>query len=136
MKITVEADVAASPETCWKSWTSPEHVMEWNSASPEWHTPSCTIDLRVGGRQVSRMEARDGTAGFDFAATFTAVDPPRRLAFKLDDDREVTVQFTPKGDGTHVHETFDAETENDPEMQRVGWQAILDHFARYTARLD
>ncbi len=109
--------------------------MQWNAANDDWHTPACTIDLRVGGRQVSRMEAKDGSMGFDFAATFTEVEPPRRLAFRLDDDRMVQVEFAAQGDGTHVRETFDAEAENDPEFQRAGWQAILDHFARYTAAL-
>lgn len=134
MQITVEARTAADPQACWDAWTDPDAVTRWNAASDDWCCPSCTIDLRVGGRQVSRMEAKDGSMGFDFAATFTRLEPPHRLAFELDDGRKVDVAFGADGGGTHVIETFDAETENDAEMQRQGWQAILDNFARFVDR--
>ncbi len=131
MKITVEATADATPEQCWAAATTPAAIMQWNAASPDWHCPSAEVDLRVGGRMVSRMEARDGSMGFDFAARFTAVDAPRRLAYQLDDERMVELLFEATTEGTHVTQTFDAETENDPEMQRMGWQSILDSFARY-----
>ncbi len=131
MKITVEATADATPEQCWAAATTPAAIMQWNAASPDWHCPNAEVDLRVGGRMVSRMEARDGSMGFDFAARFTAVDAPRRLAYQLDDERMVELLFEATTEGTHVTQTFDAETENDPEMQRMGWQSILDSFARY-----
>ncbi|MGB1696847.1 MAG: SRPBCC domain-containing protein [Thermoplasmatota archaeon] len=133
MKITIEADTAATPEQCWAAATTPAAIMQWNAASPDWHCPSAEVDLKVGGRMSSRMEAKDGSMGFDFAATFTAVEAPRRLAYKLDDDRMVELLLEPGAEGTHIRQTFDAETENDPEMQRMGWQSILDSFAQCAA---
>lgn len=130
-KITVEALVRADRETVWNAWTDPEDIKKWNAASDDWHTPSSSVDLRVGGRMTSRMEAKDGSAGFDFAATFTTVDPPGLLEYRLDDDRRVRVEFIRQPDETLVRETFDAESENDPDFQRQGWQAILDNFARH-----
>lgn len=131
MKITVEADTTASPEALWKAATTAEAIQTWNAANDDWHCPSADVDLRVGGRMVSRMEAKDGSMGFDFAATFTRVEAPRRLAYRLDDDRMVELRIESKGKGSHVAQTFDAEAENDPEFQRAGWQAILDSFVRY-----
>ncbi len=131
MKIEIEALAPADPATVWAAWNSPDDIMQWNAASDDWHTTASEVDLRVGGRMSSRMEAKDGSMGFDFAATYTVVEPPRLLAFKLDDDREVRVEFIERGGGVLVRETFDAESENDPEVQRQGWQAILDNFARH-----
>ena len=131
MKIVVEVLVKADPQTVWDSWNNPEDIKKWNAASDDWHTPASKVDLRVGGRFSSRMEAKDGSAGFDFGATYTKIDAPRLLAFRLDDDREVRIQFKETADGILVKEEFDAETENDPELQRKGWQAILDNFARH-----
>jgi uncharacterized protein YndB with AHSA1/START domain len=131
MKIAIETLVKADPQTVWEAWNNPDDIRQWNAASDDWHTTASTVDLRVGGRFSARMEAKDGSAGFDFAATYTRVEPPRLLSFRMDDDREVTVEFQQHVHGTLVRETFDAETENDPEMQRQGWQAILDNFARH-----
>lgn len=131
MKITVEAFVPADVETVWDAWNDPEHIKQWNAASEDWHTPRSTVDLRVGGKQVSRMEARDGSMGFDFEATYTAIEPHKRVASRLGDGREILVEFEEVPGGVRVRETFDAETENDPEFQRQGWQAILDNFARH-----
>lgn len=131
MKITIERLVKADPETVWRAWNEPEDIKRWNAASDDWHTTQSEVDLRVGGRFSSRMEAKDGSAGFDFAGTYTEVEPARRLAFRMDDDREVTVEFVAGPEGVLVRETFDAEAENDPEFQRRGWQAILDNFARH-----
>lgn len=130
-RITVEAAVRADRETVWNAWTDPEDIRQWNAASDDWHTTTSTVDLRVGGRMSSRMEAKDGSAGFDFAATFTKVDPPRLLEYRLDDDRLVRVEFVERPDGVLVRETFEAESTHDPEFQRQGWQAILDNFARH-----
>lgn len=131
MKITVAADAMATPEQCWKAATTPAAIMQWNAASPDWHCPSADVDLRVGGRIRSRMEARDGSMGFDFEATYTAINAPHRLAYKLDDDRMVELVLEATENGTHIKQTFDAETENDAEMQRMGWQSILDSFVRH-----
>ncbi len=129
--ITVEANVNAPVETVWACWTEPEHIMRWNSASPDWHTPSATNDLRTGGSFTSRMEAKDGSVGFDFGGTYTAVVDYTEIAYVMGDGRKVRVTFDGHGDHTHVTETFDPETQNPPEMQRQGWQAILDNFTTY-----
>ncbi len=131
MKITVETLVNADLATVWSAWTTPEDIMQWNNASPDWHTPAARLDLRTGGRFCSRMEARDGSMGFDFEGTFTAVVPQQRIAYRMDDDREVTVLFAEEAGGVRVTETFDAESENPADMQRAGWQAILDNFSRH-----
>lgn len=136
VQITVEAQTNASLEQCWAAAVTPAAIMQWNTASPEWHCPSATVDLRVGGRMTSRMEAKDGSMGFDFAATYTAIDAPHRLEYTLDDNRTVQLVFEAADGGVRIAQTFDAETENDPEMQRMGWQAILDSFAKYAATLS
>ena len=129
--ITVEATVFAPAETVWDMWTAPEHIKLWNSASPDWHTPRATSDLRVGGTFISRMEAKDGSMGFDFGGTFTTVVPEKTLAYTMSDGRKVSVTFTEENGATHITEIFDAESENPVEMQRDGWQAILDNFKKY-----
>jgi len=131
MKIEVETLVRADLQTVWNSWNNPVDIRQWNAASDDWHTTESVVDLRAGGRFSSRMEAKDGSAGFDFAATYILVEEPGLLSFRLDDDREVTVRFQKTTGGILVKEEFDAETENDPELQRKGWQAILDNFARH-----
>lgn len=128
MKITVETFVAASPEAVWNAWNDPDDIVRWNTPHESWHTTRSDVDLRVGGRIVSRMEAKDGSAGFDFEGTYTRIEPQRRVDFRMTDGREVTVEFTARDGGVHVRETFDAENENSVEMQRAGWQAILDSF--------
>lgn len=131
MKITIETVVRAPLARVWAAWNTPADIMQWNAASPDWHTPRSTVDLREGGRFTARMEARDGSEGFDFEATYTRVVPQRLIAFRMTDGREATVEFTERAGGVLVTESFDAESENPPEMQRTGWQAILDNFARY-----
>jgi uncharacterized protein YndB with AHSA1/START domain len=130
-KITVQTEVSVPVAEAWKFWTLPAHITKWNSASPDWHTPRATNDLRKGGRFTARMEARDGSAGFDFGGTYEEVKPQSHISYSLDDGRKVKVDFTAKGNATLIVETFDAETENSPEMQRSGWQAILDNFKAY-----
>lgn len=130
MKITVETKVAAPVEKVWSAWTTPEDIKQWNAASDDWHTTKSTVDLRVGGEFSSRMEAKDGSMGFDFAGTYTRVEKHKLLECAFG-DRSMTVEFLPGKDGVTVRETFDAETENPVDMQRQGWQSILNNFARH-----
>ncbi|MFN7025225.1 MAG: SRPBCC domain-containing protein [Pseudorhizobium sp.] len=131
--ITIETYVAVPPADAWRAFTDPVAIMQWNQASPEWHCPSVEVDLRVGGRHVARMEARDGSFGFDFEGTYDVVDAPHALTLRLDDSRRARTTFTPDGSGTRVTTVFDPERSNPVEMQRAGWQAILDSYAAFTA---
>ena len=131
MKITIETVVNAALDRVWDAWNNPADIKQWNAAQDDWHTTESTVDLREGGKFSSRMEARDGSAGFDFEGTYTRVVPRKRIEYRMSDGREVQVEFTERADGVLVRETFDAETENTPELQRAGWQAILDNFKRH-----
>src|SRR5690606_16462280 len=131
MKITVESKINAPLEKVWDAWNRPEDIMRWNSAQEDWHTTSSTVDPREGGTFSSRMEAKDGSEGFDFQGTYTRVVPRELIEYRMEDGREVRVEFSRDEGGTIVKETFDAETVNPPELQREGWQSILDNFARY-----
>jgi uncharacterized protein YndB with AHSA1/START domain len=130
--ITVETIVNAPVDKVWKSWNTPEDIIQWNSAHPEWHTPSATNDLRVGGGFTSRMEAKDGSMGFDFGGVYDEVELHKTIAYTMSDGRKVRITFSPEGNTTRVVETFDAEDQNPHEMQQGGWQAILDSFKKYT----
>ncbi len=130
MKITVETNVAAPVEQVWKAYTSPEEIKQWNAASDDWHTPSATVDLREGGAFSSRMEAKDGSMGFDFAGTYTKIIDHKLIAYSFG-DRTAQVEFTPGPNGVAVRVSFDPEQENPVEMQREGWQSILDSFKRH-----
>jgi uncharacterized protein YndB with AHSA1/START domain len=130
--ITVQAVINAPVEKVWNLWTTPGHITKWSNASDEWHTPRAENDLRVGGKFLSRMEARDGSSGFDFAGVYDEIKRNELIAYTLDDERRVKVTFTKNNDiETKVVETFEAESTNPPEMQRAGWQAILDNFKKY-----
>jgi uncharacterized protein YndB with AHSA1/START domain len=131
MKITVETLVRAPLTRVWKAWSNPADIKQWNAAQDDWHTTHSTVDLREGGSFLSRMEAKDGSAGFDFEGTYTKVVPQKTIEYRMSDGREVEVQFAETADGVLVSNRFDAESENPPEMQRQGWQAILDNFGRY-----
>ena len=135
-KITVEALVKAAPEAIWHAWNSPEAIKQWNTAVEDWHTTSSTVDLREGGSFSSRMEAKDGSMGFDFEGTYTRVVPQRAIEYRMGDGREVQTEFVEQADGVLVRSTFDTESENPAEMQRAGWQAILDNFRRYAESGD
>lgn len=130
-RVTIEATVNAPVEKAWQYWTQPEHITQWNFAADSWQCPSATADLHVGGKFTSRMEAKDGSFGFDFEGTYTDVEENRLLAYAMPDGRKVEVHFSAEGDTTTVTESFDAETQNDVEMQRAGWQAILDNFKKH-----
>jgi uncharacterized protein YndB with AHSA1/START domain len=136
MKITVETVVKAGLDKVWDAWNNPADIKQWNSAHEDWHTTQSTVDLREGGKFLSRMEAKDGSAGFDFEATYTRIVPKEVIEFRMGDGREVKVEFVERPDGVLVEETFDAETENTPELQRQGWQAILDNFGRHVEAKD
>ncbi|MFO0876295.1 MAG: SRPBCC family protein [Gemmataceae bacterium] len=130
MKITVETTVTAPIEEVWRAWTTPADIVQWNAASDDWHTTAATVDLRPGGTFSSRMEARDGSFGFDFTGTYTAIVPHERIACTLG-DRSLVVEFIPTGDAVTVRETFDADDVYPLDQQQAGWQAILDRFARH-----
>ncbi len=130
MKVTVETIVQAPVTTVWRAYTSPEDIRQWNAASDDWHTTQSSVDLRVGGAFRSRMEAKDGSFGFDFAGTYTRVVPNELLEFSFG-DRMCLVDFVAGASGVSVRVTFDVESENPVDMQRQGWQAILNNFARH-----
>ncbi len=133
-KITVSTIICAPVSKVWQCWTNPAHIIHWNAASDDWHCPTANSDLRVGGQFLSRMEARDGSNGFDFTGTYTCVYPEMRLAFIMGEDldsREVEVLFEPTENGTAVIETFQPEDIHPLELQKAGWQAILDRFKKY-----
>jgi uncharacterized protein YndB with AHSA1/START domain len=130
VKITVETIVAAPIEEVWRAWTTPEDIKQWNAASDDWHTTKAAVDLRVGGSFSSRMEAKDGSMGFDFAGTYTRIVEGELLECAFG-DRVMQVEFIPGQDGVTVRETFDAEATHSLDQQRQGWQAILNNFARH-----
>ena len=130
--ITVQHTVNAPVEKVWDAFTSPEHITKWNFASDEWHSPSAQNDLRTGGAFSYRMEAKDGSFGFDFGGIYDEVRDKEYIEYTMGDGRKVQVSFEPQGNGTKVIENFEAEGQNPIEMQRGGWQAILDNFKKYT----
>lgn len=131
MTITVSTTVASAVDKVWKAWTSPEDIKAWNCASDDWHTPHAEVDLRVGGEFLSRMEAKDGSFGFDFKGTYTNIVEHQLIEYSLEDGRNVRIEFLPQENGTKIVETFDTEEQNPVEMQQQGWQAILNNFAKY-----
>lgn len=130
MKVIVETNVAAPIEQVWHCYTTPEDIVQWNAASDDWHTTTATVDLRAGGAFSSRMEAKDGSFGFDFAGIYTNVVPHRLIEYAFG-DRSATVEFTEGPSGVVVRVSFDAETTHTVEQQREGWQAILNNFSRH-----
>ena len=134
-KITVSTLVNESLQNTWKYFNAPEHIVQWNAASDDWHTTFSTVDLQVGGKFNSRMEAKDGSFGFDFEGIYEVVDLNSKIVYGLEDGRKVEIIFEAKENGTMVTETFDAETENSVELQRGGWQAILDNFKKHVENL-
>ncbi|WP_404456543.1 SRPBCC family protein [Oceanobacillus kapialis] len=130
-EIKVATTVQAPVDKVWEYWTEPEHVKQWNNASDDWHTPFAENDLRVGGKFVSRMEAKDGSAGFDFGGVYDEVKVHENLAYTMADGRKVSILFNDQGEETEVIETFDADTSHPAAFQQQGWQAILDNFKSY-----
>jgi len=130
MKITVETTVAAPIEKVWRAYTTPEDIINWNAASDDWHTTSATVDLRAGGNFSSRMEAKDGSMGFDFAGNYTNIVKHKLIEYSFG-DRVAQVEFAESPNGVRVRVTFDSEPTHSIEQQRDGWQAILNNFAGY-----
>jgi len=129
--ITVETIVHSPVESVWKYWTEPRHIKQWNNASDDWHTPFAENDLRVGGKFTSRMEAKDGSFGFDFGGVYDEVSINESISYTLGDGRKVKIVFIRQENDTKIIESFDAEETNAIEMQQAGWQAILDNFKKY-----
>lgn len=130
-KITVEATVNAPVEKVWQAWNNPADIMQWNTPDPSWHTPRSENDLRAGGKFKNRMEAKDGSFGFDFEGTYDKVDLHKEIAYTMTDGRTATTLFADKEGKTTLTTTFDPETQNAPEFQKQGWQAILNNFVKY-----
>lgn len=129
--VSVSAEIRAPVGRVWDFWTNPDHIVKWNNASDDWHTPFARNDLRIGGSFVSRMEARDGSSGFDFSGVYTNIKPLRQIDYTIDDGRSVSILFRSSGNFTIVEETFEIENVYPAEMQRKGWQSILDNFTRF-----
>lgn len=133
-QITVKTTAKAAAKKVWDLWTDPNHIVKWNTASEDWHTPRAENDLRVGGKFLSRMEAKDGSFGFDFTGTYDEVEPQKRIAYTIEDGRKAKIDFKETQGNTEIITAFDPETQNPIEMQRDGWQAILDNFKNYTEK--
>ncbi len=129
--ITVATTIGAPIEMVWTCWTEPTHIMQWNNASPDWHTPYSENDARTGGNFKSTMAARDGSMSFDFEGVYSHVQPQKLIEYAMADGRKVKIEFQSNTDGVKVIESFDPESENSIELQRGGWQAILDNFKKY-----
>lgn len=136
MMITIETTVNAPLEASWNAWTSPQLITQWNFASDDWACPRAEIDLQPGGKFNYRMEAEDGSMGFDFEGTFTSVIPLQKIEFLLGDDRKVVVEFLPDGGTTRIIESFEAEDSHTSEQQRQGWQSILNNFKCLVERIS
>jgi uncharacterized protein YndB with AHSA1/START domain len=130
--ITISATVNAPIEKVWNYWSSPEHITKWCQASDDWHAPFAENDLREGGKFLTTMAAKDGSFSFDFGGEYTKVEEHRTIEYTMSDGRKVSTEFTANGNTTEIVETFDPEDTNSVEMQKNGWQAILDNFKKYT----
>lgn len=132
--ITVEASVNAPVEKVWKYWNEPQHITRWAFASDDWHAPHAENDLRKDGKFKTTMAAKDGSVSFDFEGVYTRVEPNKAIEYTMSDGRKVKIVFVDMGNTTNITETFEAEDENSIEMQRGGWQTILDNFKKYTEK--
>lgn len=130
--ITIQNTINASIDKVWDFWTTPEHITKWSFASPDWHTPHAENDLREGGKFSSTMAAKDGSMSFDFGGEYTLVEKNKAIEYVLGDGRKVEISFTETPSEVEIIQSFDPETQNPEEMQRGGWQAILDNFKSYT----
>jgi uncharacterized protein YndB with AHSA1/START domain len=131
VKVTVKTTVNVPVEKVWEYWTEPNHITKWNNASEDWHTPVAENDLRPGGSFLSRMEAKDGSFGFDFKGIYDEVKLLKFISYSLEDGRKVEISFEGKENETEIIETFDPDTSNSIELQQTGWQAIIDNFKKY-----
>ena len=135
MEITVETNVKALADKVWKCFTEPAHITKWNNASADWHCPAAENNLTVNGKFKFTMAAKDGSVSFDFSGVYTAVELHKLIEYTMDDGRKAKIIFTANGDEIKISETFEAENENPPEMQKQGWQAILNNFKKYCETL-
>jgi uncharacterized protein YndB with AHSA1/START domain len=131
-KIEIEATIKAECAKVWEYYTNPKHITQWNFAADDWQCPSASNDMRVGGKYEARMEAKDGSFGFDFITIYSAIVENESFTYAMEDGRQATVEFKDKGKETEVKVTFDAEGQNSLEMQKSGWQSILNNFKKYT----
>ena len=129
--ISVKTLINAPIIKVWNFWTEPKHIMNWNNASEDWHTPYSTNDLKVGGKFSYTMASKDGSMSFDFGGTYNEVIPMKKIVYTLDDDRKVTINFENSNNQVEITEIFEAENQNPKEIQQQGWQAILDSFKKY-----
>jgi len=132
--ITIRASIEAPIDTVWKLWTEPKHITQWCNASDEWHAPKVENNLQPGGKFLTRMEAKDGSLGFDFEGTYSNIAKYSLIEYDMADGRHVSIHFSKLNDGTEIVQTFDPEEENPLEMQQNGWQAILNNFKNYAER--
>ncbi len=133
--VTIQTTVNVPVEKAWTIWSGPEHITHWAVGSPDWHTPYAENDLRTGGKFLSRMAAKDGSVSFDFTGTYDAVSLHHMIMYTMEDRRRATATFAGNGNTTVVTQTFECETENTPELQREGWQTILNNFKQYAESL-
>lgn len=131
MKICIDTVIDSDIDTVWKAWNTPQDIMQWNAASDDWHTTASEVDLCVGGSFNSRMEAKDGSMGFDFSGTYTRIIPNELVEYELDDGRVVSINFSSQAGNVVITQEFDAESQTEAERQRQGWQSILSNFARH-----
>ena len=129
--ITVKSTINADKKKVWNYYTNPKHITKWNFADPSWHCPKAENDMKIGGKYSARMEARDGSFGFDFEATYNDIVPGKSFNYTMPDGREVDVDFVPKEEKTDLKIAFEAESQNPVEMQKAGWQSILNNFKNY-----
>lgn len=134
--ITIETTVNRPIERIWETWNEPRHIIHWGFASDDWHVPAAQNDLRVNGTFNYRMEAKDGSEGFDFSGVYTEIVPNKRIAYVLGDGRKVSIEFTEAGNATKINQSFEAENEYPPEYQKEGWQSILNNFKNYTETIE
>lgn len=134
-KINIQATINNNVATIWNAYNSAGDIMQWNHASADWHCTSSFNDLRVGGKFSNRMEAKDGSFGFDFEGKYTAIEPLKRISYAMEDGRQVDIHFREHNESTTIEMAFDAESEHPIDMQRDGWQAILDNFKSYVERI-
>lgn len=134
MKIVVSNTIEKPISKVWEYYNSPEHIVNWNFATEDWQCPWAENDMKVGGVYKAKMEAKDGSFGFELKAVYSEIIPEKSFVYILEDKREVSVKFLEKGQATFVEISFDAEQQNPAEMQKAGWQAILDNFKKYAEK--
>ncbi|MBP1616239.1 MAG: activator of ATPase [Bacteroidetes bacterium] len=135
-RITIQTSVACDPDKIWEYWTQPEHIVHWNFASDDWHCPYAENNLKIGGKYLSRMEAKDKSFGFNFEAVYTDIDPGKKLVYVIEDGRTVVTTFEAGADNTFIKTVFEAENTFPEEMQHDGWLAILNNFKKYALSIN